>query len=498
MHRALIVALVCLFWAPRALAQSFVVWMEPEVPGEKALKRANTLTGGAKHLAHVDLAFPPEPATDADGERFNALRKAIADGKARWDEFDVELTIAQEVQGVVDVMTLIRDERDLQDLVDARLFQGAAVDKGFDPSTFAEDEDAAPFRIELSGVVANKPWVQAMALQPDREFTRADVADGSTFPDLQALRQPISALEGGKIDLTELPGSAALWVDGRPADTSSGSLELRPGMHYFHVVRNDVVAGRQRLTVQPGQSVELPVAVNRTALEQARNKILEGTTNGLPEEVKAAIETLSKFHEGAIFVAAVSDKGAVEILPYARGAQLLKQKVVTVVGVGEVGGGAVVSTLFDQAEGANVTAPAVDAYLGMEFGIYNVAILGGCDLAITPGNTVTHGPGDETSTDPRDNVTASTLWQPWGGVGLYAIRPTGTTPTLLIAGTYGWDFPAHMAFGARLTFGALIDQGTWFRLTVGGNTSPKSQWDEGDQRTAMSTVFLRIGLGALF
>jgi hypothetical protein len=494
----LIAALVCLLWAPSALAQSFVVWMEAEVPDEKAVKRADKLTGGSNHLSHVDLAFPPQPATDEDKDRFDKLRKAISEGQARWDEFDVEIGIAQELQGIIDVIDVLRDERDLQDLVQARLFQGAAVNKGFDPASFPDDETAAPFRVVLSGVVANLPWVQAMALQPDRVFTRADIADGSAFPDLQKLIVPMQALEPGFVDLTELPKGTVLYLDGREADVTNPKLSVRPGRHFFHVMRKEVVGGRQIISVDSAESVPLPIAVNRTALEQTRLKVLEGTTNGLPQEVKDSIETLSNFHEGAIFVAAVSDKGAVTVLPYARGAQLLKEKVVTVVAAGEVGGGAVISTIFDQSTGNNITAPAVDAHLGLEIGVYNVAVLGGCDLAIVPGNTVTHGPADETDTDSRNNVSGSALWQPWGGLGLYAVRPTGTTPTLLIAATYGWDFPAHMAFGGRITFGALVDQGTWFRLTLGANTSPKSQWDEGDQRTPLSTVFLRFGLGTLF
>jgi len=81
------------------------------------------------------------------------------------------------------------------------------------------------------------------------------------------------------------------------------------------------------------------------------------------------------------------------------------------------------------------------------------------------------------------------------------LRPTGTTPVLLLSGTYGWDYPAHMAFGARVSFGTLIeDEGTWFRLTVGGNTSgsPIAKWQDEGFDQPMHTLFFRIGLGSLF
>ena len=44
----------------------------------------------------------------------------------------------------------------------------------------------------------------------------------------------------------------------------------------------------------------------------------------------------------------------------------------------------------------------------------------------------------------------------------------------------------------------LDDEGTWFRLTVGGNTAAKSMWDEGNDKTPMHVLFLRLGFGTRF
>jgi hypothetical protein len=494
MRRALIS--LCVTWlgltATASASDGFVVWTLDGEPGEKEVAKAERLAGATTHLAHVDLAFPPMPATPEDAARIEALREAIASGKARWDEFDVELSIARELESALVPIDLIRDKRDLQDLVDARLFQGAAVQKAFSPEMFATSDDALPFRRSFPGLVGNAPWLGAMALDPEREFTRADVADGSAFPDLQALRPAFDLLPSGTVDITALPAGATLVIDGREVAGADGTVKLRPGQHYTHVVRNGRVSGRQRLEIGPGESVPVPMLVDATELEQARAQVLLGLTTGLPDDVKASIEHLSKHHAGPIFVAAIDDKGRTTILPYARGAQLFKQKPVTFVLAGEVGGGVIVSSLFNEADGTNVTAPAVLGSLGFELGIYNFALLGGADIGLTPANTVTRG-----KIDGSGDVTTSILPRGWGGAGLYVLRPSGNTPTLLLAGTYGFNYPAHLAAGGRVALGVPIDdRGTWFRLAIGGDAAARSMWEGELRDIPMYTLYLRIGLAA--
>jgi hypothetical protein len=470
--------------------EGVVVWMTDAVPELKSTLKAERLSGASTHLAHADLAFPPMPATPEDAKRIEALREAVASGKARWDEFDIELTIAREVEASLVPIDLIRDKRDLQDIVDARLFQGAAVQKAFSPQDFSTSDDAQPFRRSFPGLVGNSPWLAAMALDPQRDFTRADVADGSAFPDLQALRPAFELLPGGTVDVSKLPPGASLVIDGREIDVSSGEVKLRPGAHYMHVVRNGRVSGRQRLEVEAGAGAPLPMLVDGTELEQARGQVLLGLTTGLPDDVKASIEHLSAHHPGPIFVAALDDKGRVTILPYARGAQLFKQKPVTFVLAGEAGGGVIVSSLFNEADGTNVTAPAVMGSLGFELGIYNFALIGGADLALTPTNTVTRGKADGSG-----DVDTSILPRGWGGAGVYILRPSGNTPTMLLAGTYGYNYPAHLAAGGRVAFGVPIDdRGTWFRIAVGGDAAARSMWEDDLRDIPMYTLYLRFGL----
>jgi hypothetical protein len=472
--------------------EGFVVWLEADIPDEQARQKVENLSGATVHLAHADLAFPPQPATAADAALIEALREAVASGKARWDEFDVELTIARELEAALIPVTLIRDKRDLQDVVDARLFEGAAVAKAFTAEAFGTDDAAAPFRLSFPGFTGNKPWLAAMAIDPQREFTRADVADGSAFPDLQALRPAFRELPAAELDVSKLPAGTKLVIDGVERVPEAGIIKLRPGAHYSHVLRNGKVSGRQILDVPPAGKLELPMIVDDTELGQARAKVLEGLTTGFPDDVKKSIEDLGKFNTGPIFVAAINDKGRVEILPYARSAQLFKQKPVTFVIAAEIGGGVVVSSMFNEPGGANVTAPAMMGHLGFELGVYNFAILGGSDIAITPANTLKFG-----KQDGSGDVTTSIQPRPWGGLGVYVLRPSGTTPTFLIAGTLGWNYPAHMPFGGRVAFGIPIDdRGTWFRLVLGGDAAPRSMWEGDYADVSMYTAYLRFGLAA--
>ena len=476
----------------------FVVWMEGNLPSEDVLKRSDRKTGPARHMAHVDLAFPPQPESDEDGARLDALKTAIATGKTRWDEFDVEYGIAVDVGAALDAIDVVRDERDRQDLTDALLFQGAAISKAFDPASFLSDESAEPFRVTVGDTIAIRPWLYAAGLEPEREFTRADVADGSAYPQLQELVKVVAESERATIDLSSLPGGANLVVDGRAIDSGTEKLVLPPGRHYLHVMRGDVIAGRQILEVGSGKEVAPPLVVDAEELAAAEAQVLAGTTAGLPEDVKGALDALAAFHDGPIFIAAMDEKGRIEVLPYARDAKLLKKRPVTIVGTGELGGGAIISPLFDGSEGKNVTAPTVMGSLGLEIGIFNFALLGGCDLAFAPTRTVTHGNSEE---PPTDNVSTSVMPMPWGGVGAYILRPTGLTPTLLLAGTYGWTFPAHMGFGGRIALGIPVDkQGTWFRLSLGGSGSakPMQKWVDAGFDDPMYTLFMRFGLAARF
>ena len=60
----------------------------------------------------------------------------------------------------------------------------AAASKAFEPDEFLEDERALPFRKQLPGMRVNNPWLQAMALDRNREFTAEERAVVAEFLEL--------------------------------------------------------------------------------------------------------------------------------------------------------------------------------------------------------------------------------------------------------------------------------------------------------------------------
>jgi hypothetical protein len=392
-------------------------------------------------------------------------------------------------------ITVIRDARDLNEMVDALLVQGAAAHIAFEPDEFATGERAAPFRTTDGaevGQVVNLAWMRAMALAPERQFVRSDVADGAAFPELRKATESIGQLQAGELTFKELGEGTEIVIDGVPL-SGAKQTQLRPGIHWVHVLRNDVLSGRSKIEIKPGSSTVLPVLVDFEEATAARKQVLLESVDGFPDDVNESLKTLAAFHKGRVFVAA-RDGNKVIVLPLASGAELLSERVVTVVSAAEIGFGLVISPLFDQANGNNLTAPGASGNLSMELGVYNFAVVGGLDLAFTPPFTITHA-----NRDNSGNVPLATFAYPWGGLGGYPLRPTGQTPSLLILATYGWEHPAHLAYGGRVSLGIPLqgEEGRWLRFTVGGASSPKPM-KKGFEQVPMHTLFFRMGLAGLF
>jgi hypothetical protein len=490
MLRCLPLILLC---APlSALAAPVVVWMEPAVPDAKVVQKTANRTGDAQQLAHAALAFPAQPLSDVDKQRYEALRAAVVASRARWDEFDVEFGIATDLETALSAIDVIRDERDADAIIEARSLQGSAVLRAFDPTDFQEGERASPFRVQYgTAPFLNRSWVDALAVDADHKLEQA-LVDPSTWPDMQKMQDSYASLPDGKLDLTGLPAGVKLMIDGRAADTKDAQLPLRAGAHYVYADRDGKVSGRARIEISPEATTPLPVLVSKDELAAAHARVMAGDASSLEGDVKTALDGIAAANGGGPVYVAANEGSKVVLLPYTKNALLVKQTPVTLLLDADIGPELVVSPIFNDSAGANVTSPAVSGSLGVELGITYGAILGGMDAAITPLNTIDYGNSDSSA-----NVTTFALPQPWGGVGAYVLRPTGHNPTLLVAGTYGWDGPANMAFGARATVGIpLKDEGSWLRVTLGGSTSSKSLWDETLGRTIpMHVLFLRVGLG---
>lgn len=449
--------------ADEPLAPGVIVWMTPGLPGADVLAKAARQTNGAESVAWGDFAFARPSWAEADEGRLVAIRNGMDAAKKRWNDFDVEQGVAQQLWTAVDAVEVVRDDGDRKALLDALLLSGLAAHKAFPDSVFATGDVAAPFRVMVSTRPVEKAWVDAIALDPDRTWTRADVDDGNGLASLLALQADLKALPRAKLTLPARPGGVTLVVDGRKLAPDVAEVELWPGHHYVHALVGDRVAGRTELVLEPGQSAPFPAVVAESALQEARTKVLSNDVF-LPPTVAAAVDWFKtvKGRTARVYLGAVDDQGKGKIVAYAGGATIARPEVVTALLTGDLSGGMVRSSAFLDADGP-VTAPAFGPSLGVHIGIYNFQVLGGGSMYLMPSQRTVFGD------DVDNDVPVPAVFLAYGGVGAYIPRPTASMPLLEVAGLYGGMFPGAMGFGGQIALGVPVNRnGTWVRFTLEG------------------------------
>jgi len=463
--------------APAAQAAGVVVWLG-DSPSTAALQKAERKTTASDWVAPDAAWAAPDPISSADTAAQDQLKEAINSARSRWDEFEVEASIAADLQRAIDGVSVVASEAERDLLVTALVWQGAAVAKAFSSSSLLESPDAAPYRT-ADGL--NRPWRDALALKPD--LGRDQMVDGTAWDHFQSFANQAPA--DGAMDLSKLGELGDIVLDGRPVDPTT--LTVGAGRHYVHLVQDGVVHGRMQVIVEPSKSSALPDAGIVAAWGAAANTLAGGTSVGFPDPVRDALHRWGQGSQ-AVFVATEKD-GRVIVQAYAQGAQLAASRRITGVFAGDIGGGGAVSAMFDGAE-QSVVAGAISGGISAELGVSYFAAATGVDLTITPGETVAFANSNETS-----NLHTAATFHIWGGVGAYPLRPVGRNTTLGILATVGWNSPAHILYGGRVLLGIPVGDAEWFRVSAGAATGPNSLWDTGDERIPLTQFFVRIGFG---
>lgn len=453
--------------AAEPAAPGVLVWMEAAAPADDVAARADRLTGGASPYTWGDFAFARGEETEADRARLLGVSTAVEAARKKWLEFDVELGIARQIDAAVDAVELLPSEADRDAVVAASLLSGLAVHRAIPESRFATAEEAAPFRAMIAARAAPAAWLRALALAPDRVWTRAEVDDAAGLAALLALREELRALPPATLVLPERPAGVVLVVDGAPVPEGATELALLPGRHYLHVRAGDRVAGRARVELVSGQRADFPIVVDAPTLAEARERVLAGDPV-LPEPVMEAVAPLRTVGgaPARLFFGALDERGRPELLAVAGGATLARPKPFTALLAGDLGGGVIRSSAFEKEGGAEAVAPTFGPHLGLQLGVYNFVVLGGASAYVTPSQRVTWAQGD---TDAED-VAAPVLARPYVGVGAYLPQPTDGKLLLQLSGTYGWLLPGSSGFGGSFALGLPTRQeSTWFRVSVDGH-----------------------------
>lgn len=474
-----------------AMAAPTVVWLTPDLPEASLLEKADHQTGGTAHVTWYEIAFAPQPITEADREAVLQVQEAVENAYGRWNDFEVELPLAADLAMTVADVDTLADVRDVDALVTALLLQGSAELRAFDAAEFAVDERAAGLRAEVGGVAVPTSWVDAWALAKGAgrgSFVKSDFIDAAAFADWKRLSPAITGV--GDAMLTWDPRVGQVVVDGKPIDGASA--RLVPGLHRLHVLRDGVAAGRVQVRVAEGQQLVFPMPISVDDVDVATARVRAGEADGLPSSVVAGMDALAGRSDGGALYLAAPDGSKVDLLEFTASAKLASKRLATLVLTADIGGGIQMSSLYEEADGANRLAGAMSGGFGLDVGISYFLISLGMDASVTPGSTVLFANDAGT-----DNVGVSVYPQPHVGLGAYFLRPVADTPTVSLQADVAWLGPAHLTYGGRLAIGVPIDaKKNWFRVVLGGSYGPSSLWKLPDEPVSVTSAWLRVGVGA--
>jgi hypothetical protein len=482
--------------APQEPPSALIVWMLPAAPGPEALKLAERETGSAQHRAWPDLAFAAEPLNAADEQRLSTLKTVLKEGRARWEEFEAEAGVARALAAAVDPVDVLADTAQRDQLRTALLWEGAGITRGYPEALFPSLQDTAPFRVSVAGKSAVRPWVDAIALEPRHAFERAEFPDGQAFTRVIALQAELALLPAGHLVIDPLPPGVRVVVDGSPVADGTLSLDLAPGHHYAHVLVNGAVAERMEFDSAPNDTVNLRAAVSAEELVAAGAAVALGSAD-VPPDVATAVRSVAGRLGGEhrVFLGTLDEKGRPRLAAFSGGAVVEKKRPVTLLFVGELGGGVLQSNGFSGNQGKKALTYQFGGSLGLELGIYNAAIFASGDLALAPFVQMPYG--SEGGTSPDDNQQTSAFFRPNGGVGVYLPRPLTGKVFFLLGGSYGWFAPSSIGPGVKLSVGVPLknDEQTWLRFTLDGFRGTQME-DFLAAGTPTTMASLRIGFGS--
>ena len=432
-------------WSGSALAGDggSAVWLGLE-PDPTLLPQATTVT--------VEELSPNQAISDADRAAVDALRAELEAVGPLIDEFDGELAIMSRLDSAVSEVHVLSSDEDRALLYDALVFQGFAVHRYFQDQ-LATDPAAAPYRIDLNGTVTVKAWVDAVALDPDRDPSEGMLPEDSEAVAFDEARAAIRLAPRASV-FGEVPDGASIAVDGWPA-VPGGRAKVAPGYHRVAVVYEEKVVARAEGRVMSGEDLDVVVGAMADDVLALQAPLSEGpdayaippAVGTLLASVDAPVHLVVPGDRKGAFVYIVDGQAATRLIEEAEPAD---ERLVLRVGAGGgwmYDGGWYVDNYFDGAPGERATVNAVTPVLSAGFELRPrrlVAVGAGADLAI-PTGTYSTLPSGETAIRLRAH--------PHVAVGLPWLQATA-----------GYLFPWHAAFGAR----AHVPVGERLELTAAG------------------------------
>lgn len=238
-----------------------VVWTSPPSDADAARVGARAGAGGPP-LQLADLRAALTRWSDADGAALRDLDTALADARPFERELDGELHILADLEGPVHRVGALRDEADRSVLYAALLYQGFAANRYFS-DTLGTDPAAQAYREIVADAPVERPWVDAAALEPDRDATAYDIAETPQRVAYNFTRHRLGDAPRGTLTPRDLPAGSILVVDGRPAPIGpEGVLWVSPGRHLVHAELEGRIVERWDVRLRDGEPLTLTPSVS--------------------------------------------------------------------------------------------------------------------------------------------------------------------------------------------------------------------------------------------
>lgn len=426
-----------ILWALCAWAGGSVLWLSD--PADPEL--APDLTRVPREVVAPSGAVLPEHIAALD--RLQAELEAV---RPLAHDFDGELEITARLQSAIDDVEVLRDSADRDLLYSALAFQGFAVHRYFQGQLGSEPA-AAPYRVVVGGTVEVRPWVDAVALDPERSPSREDIAEEPERRAFDQARARIKVAPQATVVLAELPNGATLRIDGAIA-AAGLRVRVAPGKHYLAITDEDGTrahadvrmgaGGEHRMQLPPSERdlVLLGVRLREAPATLELDRRMAAALARLPPTAHLAVRT----GDGSLLyrvdeqVAVLASTGSAEIRQPRRWWQALPGdglSLASLVSMGWVYDPQYLLENTDTAPRTVGTVNAVTPILGASAALHTGALswTSGVDVAFPTGPHHTLPVGDA-------------LWR---------VRPHlfvgGGTPR--VQATLGTLLPWHMALGVR-------------------------------------------------
>lgn len=422
-----------------------ILWFG-DAPDDAATEQIAATTGTtAQPMPLMAFRGASTRVTEADAEAWRTLATTLRDVRACETKLDGELIIMRDLQRATDRIGIVRDDADREALFAAYAYQGFAMERFFAGDT--TDERAAPYYTELLERTWVRPWVDAVALAPEREVTAYDIAEAPqriAFADTRTALTD-TALPASLVFPAAIPDGAELVVGGRAQRVKGGdAVSVLPGRHRLHLRVGDSVLARWDLDLAPADERELSLPLDEDTWQAWVDSLDTAAPGALPDGLLDDLASLddevwlARYRSGKLDIFRVGVDGTLTETRAARSRRGAgkSDKVGWTVGLGLDGSWVYSGDFYTQ----DPTAPRTR-------GTVNAGALGLDMQATVDVGLFRVGAGVDTTVPFGANHNALT------GDGGMRLRPYlyGTVGIRWAQVHAGFLFPYHPAMGATLT-----------------------------------------------